>query len=122
MDFRNLLISLSDFNNCIIAGDFNIKVNLVSDSETTAFVTLLSEFNFKIIAPSSPTHRLGNTLDFLVVPSDFTFDLTSLIVDHSVLISDHYPVLFYINNAGIQENTVQHGLSDIPRDRRKYVG
>ena len=104
MDFRNLLISLSDFNNCIIAGDFNIKVNLVSDSETTAFLTLLSEFNFKIIAPSSPTHRLGNTLDFLVVPSDFMFDLTPLIVDHSVLISDHYPVLFYINNAGIQAN------------------
>ena len=105
MDFRNLLISLSNFNHqCMIAGDFNIKVNLVSDRETTAFTTLLSEFNFKIIAPSTPTHRLGNTLDFLVVPSDITFDLTSLIVDHSVLISDHYPVLFYINNTGSQDN------------------
>ena len=104
MDFRNLLISLSDLNcQCVIAGDFNIKANLPRDRDTVAFVTLLSEYNFQIVAPSSPTHRLGNTLDFLVVPSDLQFDLTSMTVDHSVDFSDHYPVIFYMNNPSEQD-------------------
>ena len=105
MDFRNLLISLSDLNyQCVIAGDFNIKANLPRDRDTVAFVTLLSEYNFQIVSPSSPTHRLGNTLDFLVVPSDLQFDLTSMTVDHSVDFSDHYPVIFYMNNTPSQQN------------------
>ena len=55
----------------VIAGDFNVKLNLLDDPNTRSFLRLLDEYNFVALYPVSPTHRLGNVLDFLIVSADF---------------------------------------------------
>ena len=71
----------------IILGDFNIKVNVPS-AFTTSFLNLLDMFNL-IQHVSSPTHRLGNTLDLIISSSPIdslsVLDLSSAISDHFLL-------------------------------------
>ena len=110
-EFRFLLISLCALT-CpsVIAGDFNVKLNLSGDRNTKSFLRLLSEYNFVALFPQSPTHRLGNVLDFLVVSSSLSSVFGSVTSDTSVEGSDHFPVLFNLETGEFNSspvNTVQ---------------
>ena len=101
-EFRDLLVSLNDIRfPCVIGGDFNIHVNDNYDSNASSFKTLLLENNFTLFAPTLPTHRFGNTLDFIISPNSFFPRLHSIKVDDSVPIdiSDHFPVFFSVINS-----------------------
>ena len=101
-EFRRLLVSLNATRfPCVIAGDLNIHVNDSMAANTLAFKTLLFENNFAIFAPQAPTHRQGNTLDFVIVPNSFLPRMHSIRVDDSIPvdISDHFPVFFSIINS-----------------------
>ena len=54
-----------------------------------------------MFAPTSPTHRFGNTLDFIITLDSFCSRLNSIKVDDSIPIdiSDHFPVFFSIVNS-----------------------
>ena len=102
-EFRNLLITLSSMNlQSVIAGDFNIWLNDLTNADTQAFLRLLSEYNLTAMAADGPTHRDGNTLDFLTVFQSFACKINMFYVDNSVDDSDHYPVFFGIDNVPIQ--------------------
>ena len=98
-EFRNLLISLSSINlQSVIAGDFNIWLNDLTNVNTQSFLRLLSEYNLTAMAADGPTHRDGNTLDFLTVFQSFACKINMCHVDDSVEDSDHYPVFFNIES------------------------
>ena len=97
-EFRYLLISLVSINcPCIVAGDFNVKMNDSDDRDTIQFCNLLREYNFVAFCSDSATHRDGNTLDFLVVSSCRDNMISSITADASVEGSDHFPVLFSLD-------------------------
>ena len=75
----------------IMAGDFNIHVNVPLDNDTVRFVDLLSSMGLQQHI-DFPTHVSGNTLDLLI---------TRLIrgVQPDVYFSDHCSVLFLINTS-----------------------
>ena len=77
----------------ILAGDFNIKMNLPQNLDTSSFSNLISEFDLHPFFTDSATHDFGNTLDFAVVSSPLLPYLSSIFVDSSVTISDHYPLV-----------------------------
>ena len=77
----------------ILAGDFNIQMNLPLNPNTSSFSSLVSEFNLSTVLPNSPTHRLGNVLDFAVVSPSLLPFLSSSSVDSLESTSDHFPVL-----------------------------
>ena len=98
-EFSSLLLSLSSQSlDVVIAGDFNIKINLDNDPNTVSFNTLLFEHNMVILSPPSATHVLGNTLDFVVVPASLQPCISPISCDDTVTGSDHYPCLFSINS------------------------
>ena len=77
----------------IPAGDFNIKMNLLQNINTYSFSNLISEFDLHPFFTDSATHDFGNTLDFAAVSSPLLPYLSSIFVDSSVTISDHYPLV-----------------------------
>ena len=104
LEFTNLLVSLSSLSlEAMIVGDFNIKVNLVDDFYTARFITLISEYNMSIISPPSPSHQLGNTLDFMVVPDSFNSSISPMIADDTVSGSDHFPCFFAVNSVPLAQ-------------------
>ena len=92
-EFTDLLMLLAYENRAVIlAGDFNVKMNLPHSTDTLSFSTLISEFDLSPLLPNSPTHRLGNTLDFAIVSSSFLPSVEYISVDSSIKLSDHFPV------------------------------
>ena len=108
-ELRFLFISLCALSlPSVIAGDFNVKLNLLDDPNTRSFLRLLDEYNFVALYPVSPTHRLGNVLDFLIVSADFCDAFSSIVSDSTVEGSDHYPVLFSLDGgAGLHRSHVK---------------
>ena len=99
----------------ILAGDFNVKINLPHSSDTSSFSTLISEFDFSPIFPSTATHRLGNVLDFSIVSSSLSTSVRSISLDSSIKISDHYPIsLSLFNSSAISR------LPSLPRTHRFF--
>ena len=83
----------------IMAGDFNIHVNVPSDNDTVRFLDLLSSMGLQQHI-DFPTHVSGNTLDLLITrSSDFRLIRD---VQPDAYFSDHYSVLFSINTT-VQE-------------------
>ena len=104
-EFRTLLMAVSSQSlEVVIAGDFNVKVNIPDDVNTADFNSLLFEYNMVLIAPSSATHQLGNTLDFLVVSLSFSMCISPMSTDSTVTGSDHYPCFFSINAVPVTMN------------------
>ena len=92
-EFTDLLMLLAyETRAVILAGDFNVKMNLPHNTDTSSFTTLITEFDLSPILPNSSTHRLGNTLDFAIVSSSFLTSVKSISVDSSIKLSDHFPV------------------------------
>ena len=66
-EFTDLLSFLAyEHRPVILAGDFNVKMNLPHSADTSSFSTLLSEFNLSPILPATATHQHGNVLDFAI--------------------------------------------------------
>ena len=96
-EFSDLLMFLSyDRRPIILAGDFNIKINLPLNPNTSSFLELLSEFDLAPMAPPSATHVHGNILDFAIASSSLLPSFSSIAVDSSFTISDHFPLSFSI--------------------------
>lgn len=108
-ELRFLFISLCALSlPSVIAGDFNVKLNFLDDPNTRSFLRLLDEYNFVALYPVSPTHRLGNVLDFLIVSADFSDAFSSIVSDSTVEGSDHFPVLFSLDGgAGLHRSHVK---------------
>ena len=78
----------------VLTGDFNIHVNIESDSDAVRFLDLLSSMGFQQHI-SFPTHISGNTLDLLISRT-----LDSNLIHHvrpGAYFSDHCLTFFTIN-------------------------
>ena len=118
-EFTDLLTFLSyEHRPVILAGDFNVKMNFPSDSDTLSFSTLLSEFDLTPIFPDVPTHQHGNVLDFAVVSSSFLHSVSSITVDSSMRISDHYPVSLSLSSSSSTSSSSQ--IPSLPKKRRFF--
>ena len=74
----------------VIAGDFNINMEIADDRRATALRDLLASFDCIQHVPLQPTHRDGGTLDLVVTKAeqdvdDLTVDPPGVISDHSVI-------------------------------------
>ena len=72
----------------IAVGDLNIKINAPDDRNTSLFLNLLYELDFHPLFPNSPTHELGNILDFAFVSSSLLPYFLSIQTDNSITLSD----------------------------------
>ena len=93
-EFRDLLMFLAhDHRPVVLAGDFNTKMNLPENLDTSSFTTLITEFDLSSLLPDVATHEAGNILDFAVVSSSLLPHFSSISVDSSITVSDHFPLL-----------------------------
>jgi hypothetical protein len=99
----------------ILAGDFNVKMNLPHNSDTSSFSTLISEFDFSPILPATATHQHGNILDFAIASSSLLTSVHSISVDSSTEISDHYPICL-----ALKSDSPSSPLPSLPRNRRLF--
>ena len=115
-EFTDLLSFLAyEHRPVILAGDFNVKMNLPHSSDTSSFSTLLSEFDLSPILPDSATHQHGNVLDFAIASSSLLTSVHSISVDSSVKISDHFPI-----SLSLLSDSSPSCLPSIPRNRRLF--
>ena len=115
-EFTDLLMLLAyEQRPVILAGDFNVKINLPHSSDTSSFSTLISEFDFSPIFPSTATHRLGNVLNFAIVSSSLSTSVRSISLDSSIKISDHYPISLSLFNSSAVSR-----LPSLPRTHRFF--
>ena len=104
-EFRQFLVTLSSQPvEAIVAGDFNIWINADEDSNSISFNTLLFEHDMTAVTSQTATHNLGNTLDFLVIPTSLTSCISPVFADSTVAGSDHFPCLFSINTHAVTVN------------------
>ena len=87
----------------LLCGDFNIHINITSDSKSRQISDLADEFGVKIITSPGHTHKYGNILDFIICDSLLSPLLSCPMVDYDQCStqtnkqsSDHYSVLFNI--------------------------
>ena len=107
-DFSELLTALSLITlPSVVAGDFNIRINISGDPVASSFKTLLDEFNFSILPLDQPTHIQGNTLDFAVVMNSFLYKCSSCSVGDYIPITDHLPVSFCIDHSISERSATQ---------------
>ena len=115
-EFTDLLSFLAyEHRPVILAGDFNVKMNLPHSADTSSFSTLLSEFNLSPILPATATHQHGNVLDFAIASPCLLNSLGSISVDSSVDISDHYPI-----SLSLISDSLSTPLPSLPRNRRLF--
>jgi len=78
----------------IITGDYNI--NLSNNSQRSTYIrSIASSLDLQINLPNSPTHKLGNTLDYAMVSKSIQHKLT--VITDGLLHSDHFPILLDLN-------------------------
>ena len=115
-EFTDLLTFLAyEHRPVILAGDFNVKMNLPHNPDTFSFSTLISEFDFSPLFCDTPTHQLGNILDFAIVSSSLLPSVSSIRLDSSISISDHYPV-----SLSLLSNSSCPHLPSLPKYRRLF--
>ena len=87
-------------NSYVLCGDFNVHVNISTDTNTVKFMDLLEEFDLHLVSPIVPTQRCGNTLDLIICDSRTKTNITAVSVEnHHLLLSDHFPVFFNLNDS-----------------------
>jgi len=74
----------------IVAGDFNVRVNLPSDRDAVKLSDILDSFDCTQHVPHVPTHIDGGTLDLIITKSDecpqgVSVDPPNVISDHSLV-------------------------------------
>ena len=115
-EFTSLLTLLAYENRpVILAGDFNVKMNSPHNTDTSSFSTLISEFDFSPILPTTATHQHGNILDFAIASSSLLTSVHSITVDSSIKISDHYPLCL-----ALKSDSLSSPLPSLPRNRRLF--
>ncbi|XP_054869434.1 uncharacterized protein LOC129349621 [Amphiprion ocellaris] len=88
-DFLSDLVLSSD--KVIIVGDFNIHVDVDSDSLTTAFNSILDSIGFSQHV-NKPTHSFNHTLDLVLT---YGIEIKQLTVfPRNPLLSDHFMITF----------------------------
>ena len=106
-EFSIFLSNILDrFNSIVLAGDFNICLNLSNERNTQNFYRVVNEHGLSVIDPVSATHRSGNTLDFAILSRDLAENSRSIGVDDNWNISDHYPTLLNIQVPPITARTL----------------
>ena len=92
---------MSQYDNLLICGDFNIPCNNVIDTQVSEFLQLLQTKNLCQLTKTS-THVQENILDLIVTNNDSCFIGTSVEIDYDFS-SDHYPVhyKFYLKKDNI---------------------
>lgn len=76
-------------NRLVVMGDFNFHMDCRSKSEVRSFNSLLTSLNYKQLV-QGPTHRLGHTLDLVIVKDTDTI-IQSCLMDQTAL-SDHFMI------------------------------
>ncbi|KAI0986279.1 hypothetical protein GJ496_011780 [Pomphorhynchus laevis] len=71
----------------LVLGDFNIRIDSPSSTDSIRFINILSNYNYKLIS-TALTHILGGALDIIAVPDHFAA-YTSLSISDPGL-SDHF--------------------------------
>ena len=116
-EFTDLLTSLAyEHRPVILAGDFNVKMNLPLCAETSSFSTLISEFDLSAIVPAHATHQHGNILDFAIASTSLLSSVHSISLDSSIVISDHYPICLSLLSSSLPSPR----LPSLPRSRRLF--
>ena len=68
--------TLSKYSQIILLGDFNIHINCESDACSQRFTSIMNSFNLKQHV-TIPTHKSGNTLDFIITKAESSLTLTA---------------------------------------------
>ena len=92
--------SLKEFPNIIVLGDLNIPTAkwsymTTSDPEHQELVTSFAELNLWNYVEDA-THVRGNVLDLILAENNLVSDVE--VDSHSIFKSDHYPILFTVEN------------------------
>ena len=90
--------------NVILCGDFNIDLNLISNTLTIRFLNLLKMFKL-IQLTNKPTHKKGGLLDLVIINENLQEEICSTEVD-TIFQTDHYPVIANIKCNGIEKDSV----------------
>ena len=92
-EFEDFLIYFeSKCTNIMYIGDFNFRINNVDDANTQRFLNIIDNFNLKNVI-ESPTCYTGNTNDFLLTKSEYSF-INNVEVCPVTTISDHHIMTF----------------------------
>ena len=94
--FDSYLDSLNDKSGVpVICGDFNFKVNILSDKNAQAFLKLCNSKGFSQHI-KKPTHVDGNTLDLVLTSSSVSSNIPikDINVDNKRCVSDHFLLTF----------------------------
>ncbi|KAK6195692.1 hypothetical protein SNE40_001064 [Patella caerulea] len=84
---------ISKVGKFVIAGDFNIHVDSVTDTHSSQFKELFHSFGL-VQHVDNPTHRLGHTLDLLLTKADESIISQVIVIDPQL--SDHSAVHFIV--------------------------
>ena len=83
----------TNFNTCVVLGDFNLHFGVSSDKHASSLNYLLGAANFYPLFEGK-THVKGNTLDQIFVTNSHKFTLST---KHEISFSDHYLLLTKFN-------------------------
>nr|XP_049610836.1 uncharacterized protein LOC125988967 [Syngnathus scovelli] len=93
-DFSEFVADLvTNADNIVIMGDFNIHMNSPSEPLTSAFQTLIDTFGFTQ-AVQAATHKNGNTLDLVLSRGLATSNIA--VLPYTTVLSDHFLIKFEI--------------------------
>nr|XP_049596961.1 uncharacterized protein LOC125981145 [Syngnathus scovelli]XP_049596968.1 uncharacterized protein LOC125981145 [Syngnathus scovelli] len=84
---------VTNADNIVIMGDFNIHMNSPSEPPTSAFQTLIDTFGFTQ-AIQAATHKNGNTLDLVLSRGLATSNIA--VLPYTTVLSDHFLIKFEI--------------------------
>lgn len=108
-DFSSYLDQLSDMNKeFIIMGDFNLHLDETSNNYIRDFTNVLDLFDLENHV-KEPTHSKGHILD-LVITRQKPINIFNVYVEDYHNFSDHYTIVFNINNARILKSEVKRIL------------
>ena len=95
----------------LLCGDFNIHWNNPNHDYTCQFKHVMEEYNLSSSIPNSATHRLGNTIDFILSDDQLKNDIFDVNTDSGELLSGHFPVSFsHITHALHSSNVAEPTL------------
>ena len=89
-----------DHSRIIYLGDFNVRINKPSQSDTVEYVNLLTSHGLHQHV-KQPTHISGNTLDHIITHEEEPGIKISVCKDSAI--SDHYPISFTIETLKMSE-------------------
>ena len=109
-DFTNFLSGhLTNNSPLVIAGDFNFHTDNPNCPNARKYRDILESFSMRQLITSA-THRAGHTIDHIITRADDN-TIADVRVEPIYAISDHFPLLFSINNFSRVGNTRKSVIS-----------